>query len=130
MTWRSILKPEGSTMAGLATVGAVYGIYQLNLGSVAQAQASAPNMPALETSRKKAGYTALVLVSALTLLTRDANVGILGGGTIVAMEINYRHAILADPNSNKMINPNPAAAYGPAENVIPINQQGTIPMAG
>lgn len=124
MTWKSILKPEASTVAGLATVGAVYGVYQLNLGSVAQVTATDPNHPVLESSRKKAGYTALVLVSALTLITRDANIGILGGGTIIAMELSYRHGIMANPQSVKIQNPNPQAAYEPAENVIPFAYQG------
>lgn len=124
MTFKSILKPDASTMAGLATVGAVYGVYQLNVGSVAQAQATPANHPALETSRKKAGFTALVLVSALTLITKDANIFILGTGTVIAMEISYRHGIMANPDSGKMENPNPNAAYEPAQNVVPMFAQG------
>lgn len=123
MTWKSILKPEASTVAGLATVGAVFGIYQLGLGSVAQVAATEANHPVLDSSRKKAGYTSLVLVSALTLLTRDANIFILGGGTIIAMELSYRHGIMANPQNMKMQNPNPATAYEPAENVIPFQYQ-------
>ena len=122
--WKSILKPEASTVAGLATVGAVFGVYQLNVGSVSQATATEPNHPVLNSARKKAGYTALVLVAALTLITRDANVGILGGGTIIAMELSYRHGIMSNPQSLKMQNPNPQTAYEPAENVIPFNYQG------
>jgi hypothetical protein len=124
MAFKSILKPEASTVAGLATVGAVFGVYQLNVGTVAQASASDSNHPVLAASRKKAGYTALVLVAALTLITRDANVAILGGGTIIAMELSYRHGIMANPQSMKMQNPNPQTAYEPAENVIPFNFQG------
>lgn len=124
MTWKSILKPEASTVAGLATIGAVFGIYQLSLGSVAQVSATEANHPVLDSSRKKAGYSSLVLVSALTLLTRDANLFILGGGTIIAMELSYRHGIMSNPQSMKMQNPNPATAYEPAENVIPFAYQG------
>lgn len=124
MSFKSILKPEGSVVAGVATIGAVYGVYQLSMGNVAQVHATEPNHPVLETSRKKAGYSSLVLVSALTLLTRDANVGILGAGAIIVMELMYRHGIMAHPDSGQMINPNPAAAYSPAENVIPFAYQG------
>jgi hypothetical protein len=124
MTWKSLLKPEASTVAGLATVGAVFGVYQLSLGSIAEVAATDPNHPVLNSSRRKAGYTALVLVSALTLITRDANVGILGGGTIIAMELSYRHGIMANPQSMKMENPNPQTAYEPAENVIAFDFQG------
>lgn len=124
MTWKSVLKPEGSTVAGLATVGAVFAIYQLNVGNVAQAHATDSNHPALETSRKKAGYTALVIVSALTLITKDANVGILGGAAIIAMELSYRTGIMADPQNGKLQNPNPNTVYEPAENVVPFPYQG------
>src|ERR1044072_4836742 len=116
MTFKSVLKPEGSIVAGIATVGAVYGIYQLNVGPVSQAQATTANHPVLESSRKKAGYTAFIFVAALTLIARDANIGILGGGTIIAMELAYRHGIMANPESGKMQNPNPSTAYEPAEN--------------
>jgi hypothetical protein len=123
MAFKSILKPEGSIVAGMATVGAVYSIYQLNVGPVSQAAATDSNHPALETSRKKAGYTALLLVGALTLLTKDANVGTLGAGTIVAMEISYRHAIMANPQTQKMQPPG-TSDFQPAQNVIPISAQG------
>lgn len=124
MNLKSVLKPEGSTMAGIATVVAVYGVYQLGVGPVSQAQATEPNHPVLASTRRKSGYTALALVASLFLITKDANLAILGGGTIIFMEINYRHAIMADPQSGKMQNPNPATAYEPAENVVPMFAQG------
>lgn len=124
MTLKSILKPDASTMAGIATVASVYGVYQLNVGSVSQAHATDSNHPALEASRRKAGLTSLVFVAGLFLITKDANIAILGGGTIIAMELSYRHGIMADPQSGRMQNPNPATAYEPAENVIPFAYQG------
>src|SRR6266536_312395 len=116
---KSILKPEGSVMAGVATVAAVYGVYQLNVGPTSTAAASDANHPVLESSRKKAGWTALVLVSALTLITRDGNVGVLGYGTIVAMELSYRQAIMAHPETGRIQAP-VESAYQPAENVYPM----------
>jgi hypothetical protein len=124
MQFRSVLKPEGSVMAGIATVGVVYGIYQLDVGNVSMAQASPANHPSLEASRKKAGYTAIVLVGGLTLLTRDANVGILGFATIIAMELHYRMAIMSAPDTGKIQAPN-ASSYEPAENVVPMYQTGS-----
>jgi hypothetical protein len=99
-------------------------VYQLNIGSVAQAAATDANHPVLESSRKKAGYTAFALVGILTLITKDANVAILGGGTIIAMELSYRHGIMANPQSMRIQNPSPDTAYEPAENVIPMYAQG------
>jgi hypothetical protein len=113
MTFKSILKPSESTMASLATVGFVVAVYQMNTGNTAQVHASEPNHPVLESSRKKAGYMALAGVAALTLLTKDANIGILGGGTIIAMEVTTRHAIMAHPLTGKLTAPE-GSAYVPA----------------
>jgi len=124
MTFKSILKPDASTMASLASAGAVFAVYQLNVGSVAEASASDANHPVLASSRKKAGYTALVLIASLTLITRDANIGIVGGGSIIAMELAYRHGIMSNPQSMRMQNPSPNTAYEPAENVVPVAFQG------
>lgn len=124
MNFKSVLKPDASTMAGVATAGTVFAIYQLNVGSVAEATATDSNHPVLASSRKKAGYLSLAAVAALTLITKDANIGILGAGSIIAMELVYRHGIMADPNTVKMQNPAPGAAYAPAENVIQMPYQG------
>jgi hypothetical protein len=121
---KSILKPEGSVVAGIATIGVVYGLYQLNVGTVAEAHATRDNHPALETSRKKAGYSSLVLVSGLSLLTKDPTIFILGCATVIAMEIAYRHGIMVDPLSGKMTRPSPEASYAPAENVVAFPMQG------
>lgn len=123
MNFKSILKPENSIIAGIATIGLVYAIYQGGVGPVSQAHASDANHPSLESSRKKSGYTALIAVAGLTLITRDANVGLLGAFTIVAEEIHYRHAIMADPNTG-IIQPPADTVYQNAENVVPLNVQG------
>jgi hypothetical protein len=124
MALKSILKPENSVIAGLAVMGAVFANYQLNIGTVAQASATVANYPVLESARKKAGYSSLILVAGLSLITKDANIAILGGATIITMELAYRHGIMANPQSLHMENPNPQAAYEPAENVVPFNYQG------
>lgn len=123
MQFKSILKPEGSVMAGLAVVGIVYGVYNLDLGPVASAHASDANHPALETSRKKAGYTAFVLVSSIGLITKDANILTLGYASIIAMEISYRHAIMAAPATGVIVPPT-EDSYTPAQNVVPLVSQG------
>lgn len=123
MKLKSVLSPEGSIVSGIAVAGSVYAIYNLDVGPVSMAAASSANHPTLESSRKKAGYTSFVLVSALTILTRDANVGILGFASIIAMESHYRHAIMADPVTGRMQPPS-ETDYTPAENVVPLNLQG------
>ena len=120
---KSILKPEGSVVSGVAVAGSVYAIYAMNVGTIAKAHASDANHMSLESSRKKAGYTSFILVSVVALLTRDTNVGMLGYGSIVAMEVITRHAIMADPTSGVM-QPPAETTYVQAENVTPIVNQG------
>lgn len=120
---KSVFKPENSVLAGIATAGLVYAIYQMDVGPVSQVHMTEANHPALETSRKKAGYTAFIAVAGLTLITRDTNLGVLGFAAIIAMELHYRHAIMVDANTGIMQAPSPSK-YVPAENVIPLPSQG------
>lgn len=120
MSFKSILKPSDSVVMSAATVGGVFAVYSVHLGNIAQAHATDANHPANETARKKAGYMAFAFVAGLTLITKDANIGILGGATIIAMEISSRHAIMSNP-LNGQIQPPDASAYTPAgANVYPM----------
>lgn len=121
MAWKSMLKPEGSIVAGVAVMGAVYATYQMNMGSLSQAQASDSNHPVLESSRKKAGYTSLILVAGIGLVAKDANIIILGSATIVALELMARHSIMSDPQTGVM-QPPTSATYEPAQNVYQMDQ--------
>lgn len=123
MAFKSMLKPENSLIMGATVAGIVYATYQLDIGPVSGAQASDAHHPILEVSRKKAGYTSLVLVGGLALLARDVNIVILGGAAIIAMEAHYRHAIMAHPETGQMMPP-PNMSYQPAENAVPLDLQG------
>lgn len=123
MQFKSVLKPEGSIMSGVAVAGGVFVIYQGAIGSVASAQMTDANHPSVESCRKKGASMAFLFVSVMTLMTRDANVGILGYGTIIIEEIQYRHAIMADPSTG-VVQPPAETSYQPAANVVPLNQQG------
>lgn len=120
---KSVLKPENSIVAGIATAGLVFAIYQMDLGPVSAVQMTDANHPALETSRKKAGYTSFIAVAGITLIARDTNIGVLGFLSIIAMEAHYRHAVMADAVTGIMQPPSPDK-YVPAENVIPLPAQG------
>lgn len=113
MAFKSYLKPEGSIIAGLAVIGSVYAIYQLNLGSTAQVHMTDANHPAVEMSRRKAGYESGLLVAGIGLIAKDANIIILGSATIIAMELSYRHAIMVHPETHKMQPPD-NSTYQPA----------------
>ena len=120
---KSVLKPEGSIVSGIAVAGSVFATYAMSVGPLAAVHMTDANHPSLETSRKKAGYTSFILVSALTLITRDGNVGVLGYGSIIAMELIYRHGIMADSVTGVMQPPSPTR-YTPAENVVQLPVQG------
>lgn len=122
MDIKTRLKPEGSIVSGVAVSGSVLALYSMSCGQMAEAYASDSNHPALESSRKKCAITAFLFVSVMTLLTKDANVGILGYGTLVAVDMSYRHSIMADPATG-IVQPPAEATYAPAENVTPIYQQ-------
>lgn len=113
ITFKSVLKPEDSIVAGLATVGLVAAVYQVDAGSVTTVHASDAYHGANSAGIKKAGYTALVMVAGISLLARDANILILGGAAIIAMSAHYRHANMVNPGTGQIEAPG-AAAYMPA----------------
>lgn len=123
MEIKSVLKPEGSVMSGLAVVGLVVAIYSIAGGSLAEVHASDAYHPANEASRKKAAIISFATVSALTLITRDGNVGVLGYGTIIAMDVAHRHASATNPLTGKMQAP-VSALYQAADSTTIPSQQG------
>lgn len=109
----SIFKPEGSLVAGLAVVGLVWANYSLSMGSMATVHMTGANDNVAESSRKKAGWSSLVLVAGVSLLARDPNIFILGTGAIIAMEVNARHAIMSNSDTGKIELPT-VTDYAPA----------------
>lgn len=123
MAIKSVLRPENSIVAGVAVMAMVYTDYQLNLGQTSQVHATDANHPILETSRKKAGYSAIILVAGIGLIAKDANIIILGGASIIAMELLYRHSIMASPSTGMMQAPG-VEIYQSAEDSVPSYSQG------
>lgn len=101
-------KPADSLTLSLATAVGVMVIYSGKIGPVADVQASDPGTSPVNASIKKAGMEALLLVAAMTLLSRDLNTTILGGATIILEHAQYLHAEMASPQDGK-IQVNPAA---------------------
>ena len=110
------LKPrlgaENSVVVSLGVAALVIGIYSSKVGPVADAHATAANDGNMLASVKKAGWESVALTVGLALLTQDANIMILGGATIVAEELGYRHAIMSNPDTGKI--DLTAASYAPA----------------
>jgi hypothetical protein len=126
---KSILKPEGSILGGVAVAGGVWAIYNMNIGPVSTAHASDANHSALESSRKKSGYTAFLFVSSIMLIAKDVNIGLLGYASIIAMELDYRHAIMVSPATGQIMPP-AESSYTPAGgNVIDMSNAGATASA-
>lgn len=116
----SVLKPEGSMMAGIATGALVYGIYSLNMGNLAMIHASPPGDGNARATRKKAAIESVAAVAAISLLARDANIFILGGGITILLDWHARHAVEAHPDTGQLAD---NSGYVPAEQAVPMIDQ-------
>lgn len=101
-------KPADSMTIALATGAAVFVIYGSKVGPVADVHTTLPGDPSVNASIKKAGWESLALVVAMTLLSRDLNVAILGFGAVVAEHMMHLHAEMVSP-ANGQIAATPAA---------------------
>src|SRR6185437_7671499 len=99
------LKPEGSLAASLAVMFLDYGIFQLNLPRTADVKAAQPHNTAVESSRKAAIWTSVSACAALSLLAKDPNIFIFGGGFAVALDWYYRHANAVHPGTGQVTYP-------------------------
>lgn len=107
------LKPELSFGASLAVMALDYGIFQLNMPTMADIKSTDPHSQPIDSSRKAAVWTAVGVTSALSLLSRDANVFIFGAGFAVVLDWYYRHANAVHPATGQVTLPpmNSASGY-------------------
>jgi hypothetical protein len=103
MAFTSILKPDGSVVIGVATMVAMYTIYDRSLPDAATMHATTANDINIEAGRKKATYTAAGALSVITLLTKDVNVFILGGITLFALDFHARHANASNKDTGELV---------------------------
>jgi hypothetical protein len=99
----SILKPDGSVAIGIATMIAVYAIYDRSLPDAATMHATDANDINIEAGRKKATVTAAGVLSVITLLTKDVNVFVLGGVTLFALDMHARHANASNADTGALV---------------------------
>jgi hypothetical protein len=103
MAIQSILKPDGSIAVGIATAIVVYTVYDRALPNASVIHATDANDPNIEASRKKATWTSAGVLSAITLLTKDVNVFILGGVVLFALDFHTRHANASNPVTQELV---------------------------
>jgi hypothetical protein len=107
-----MLKPEHSLGASLAVMALDFGIAQLNMPAMADIKASPPHNSSVESSRKATIWTQVSVCAALSLLAKDANIFIFGGGFAVALDWYYRHANAVHP-TNGQVTMTPAGGFVP-----------------
>lgn len=117
---KSVLKPEGSIMGGIATGALVYGIYNMNMGNLATIHATPAGDGNTRATRKKAAIESVAAVAAISLLAKDINIFILGGGITVLLDWHARHAVEAHPETGQLAD---NSGYVPAEQSVPVADQ-------
>ena len=103
MALTSILKPDGSIAMGIATGVLIYAIYDRSLPSSAVMGATDANDINIEAGRKKATLASAGVLSAITLLTKDVNVFILGAVVLFAFDMHARHANATNPVTGALV---------------------------
>lgn len=96
------LKPADSITISLAVAIGVAALYAAAVGPVSDVHATMPGDGSVNSAIRKAGWKALLLVGAVTLLSRDLNVVYLGGGMIIYEHATYLHADMASPSTGEI----------------------------
>jgi hypothetical protein len=108
MTIKSILgSPQASIGTGIAVAGIVLGVHATvtpNNGTIMATDAYDPN---IEASRKEAALISFGIVSGISLLTKDINVLVIGGLTMVALDWFTRYCIARHPATGQIVTQTP-----------------------
>ena len=102
-------------------------LYAAAVGPVSDVHATMPGDGSVNSAIRKAGWKALLLVGAVTLLSRDLNVVYLGGGMIIYEHATYLHADMASPSTGEItVTPQ---SYQPAGASLSVARLGSPAMA-
>ena len=97
-----MLTPEKSIGFGLACVTITYAAYSHMLPNHADMRAAPAYDDNIDSARKKALWFAAGSTAALSLLTKDPMVFIIGGASVVAIDWFTRHSNATDPNTGQV----------------------------
>lgn len=107
------LKQEDALITGLATAAVVYAVYQTHLPTVAGARASQAGNKHLAASRKTATIIAAGVVAGISLLAKSPTIFLIGGGTLILLDISHRLANATDNVSGQIPTTAPDATAAP-----------------
>lgn len=105
------LSGENSIIMAAAAAGLVIAIWQAKVGPVADVHATGSRDGNMGAAIRKAEWTSILAVSALTLLAADPNIMIIGGGMTLLEQIEYRHAWMTNESGRIQVTPD---SYAPA----------------
>lgn len=91
------LKPEVSLSVALATGTLVYAIYQGAVPTAADIRTVDPQNADIASAERQATWTAAAAVAGISLISKDPNPFIFGGGLIIVMAWSKRHANFVNP---------------------------------
>jgi hypothetical protein len=120
------LKGEHALLVGVAAAGVVFGLHQITVPNTASVRASPADNIHVESARKAFTITAASLVVLLGAISRDPTVFLIGGLSVIALDVNTRIANSTDHKSGKMpIGANAAAAGTPSSASAAITVTGS-----
>lgn len=123
------LRPEVSIGTGLAVAGIVLAIHSQSTPSQADMKGLPAGNSDVDAAERKATWTSIGVVSAVSLLAKDPTVFVIGSGMTVAMAFLTRHAVWTDSASG-MVSPGPGQSVpGTNANVSDVSPQMTATQA-
>ncbi|HLI36950.1 MAG TPA: hypothetical protein VKV80_06365 [Streptosporangiaceae bacterium] len=96
------LKPEVSIGVGIGTAALVWSVYQTHLPTIADVRGAPAGNATVDSQRKVATAEAVGIVAAISLLSRDPTVFVIGGMMVIALDWSHRHANAVDHVTNRM----------------------------
>lgn len=96
------LKPNEEVMASAFALTAVYGIYSMQLPTMADVKAAPSNNATVHKSVKGAAIEATAVVSGIALLAKSPTIFTVGGLAIVALSWHYMHANAVAPSTGQV----------------------------
>lgn len=97
----SIFPPTVSIPVGLATAAIVVSVFQKTNPPIADIRVADSQSPALASSERTATWTATGIVAGISLVTKDPDIFIIGGITVIIMAWMHRHANAVAPETNR-----------------------------
>lgn len=107
MTIKSILTPNMSVATAMGTAGVVLAVHASMTPNNGTMLATAPYDKNLESSRRQAAWMSVGIVSVISLLTRDVNVLVVGGGMAIALDWYTRYCIVKHPATGQIVTSTP-----------------------